>query len=123
MCYRFASSENSMSVDGGATWSSVDDKLITILDPNPTYTWSGNTDTSWTTGSNWAGGTAPSLNNGTENIIIPGGKPNYPVLPDADWSINQLTIDAGASLTIGANNLTINVPSATTAPSLYPEVG
>jgi hypothetical protein len=97
-----------LSVDGGTTWSSVDDKLITILDPNPTYTWSGNTDTSWTTGSNWAGGVAPSLNDGTENIIIPGGRPNYPVLPATDWSINQLTIDAGASLTIGPNNLTIN---------------
>ena len=97
-----------LSVDGGATWTSVDDKLITILDPNPTYTWSGNTDTSWTTGSNWAGGVAPSLNDGTENIIIPSGRPYYPVLPAANWSINQLTIDAGASLTIGANNLTIN---------------
>ncbi len=97
-----------MSVDGGTTWNSVDDKLITILDPNPTYIWSGGTDTNWATGSNWAGGTAPSLNDGTENIIIPGGRPNYPILPNTDWSINQLTIDIGASLTIGANNLTIN---------------
>ncbi|MBP7494532.1 MAG: hemagglutinin, partial [Spirochaetales bacterium] len=97
-----------LSVNGGTVWTSVDDKIITILDTNPTYVWNGNTNTSWTTDTNWAGGTAPSLNDGTENIIIPSGCSQYPVLPAVAWSINQLTIDTGASLTIGANNLTIN---------------
>ncbi|GAB1482041.1 hypothetical protein MASR2M78_08560 [Treponema sp.] len=97
-----------MSVDGGVTWTILDDKLITVIDPNPTYTWSGATSGVWTLGSNWSGGTAPSLNNGTENIIIPNGCLNYPTLPAALWSINNLTIDTAANLSIGANNLTIN---------------
>ncbi len=97
-----------MSVDGGITWTILDDKIVTVMDPNPTYTWDGSASTTWTDGANWAGGTAPSLNNGTENIIIPNGCPNYPVLPAVPWSINNLSVDSSATLTLGANNLTIN---------------
>ena len=96
-----------MSVDGGSTWTIVDDKYITVVDFNPTFTWDGSAGTDWTAGANWAGGAAPSANDGTENIVIPNGCANYPVLPATDWSINQLTIDTSASLTVAANNLTI----------------
>ncbi|MEM5947093.1 FlgD immunoglobulin-like domain containing protein [Spirochaetia bacterium 38H-sp] len=96
-----------MSVDGGTTWTSVDDKIIQILDPNPTYVWDGDTSTSWADGNNWAGGTAPSLNDGTENIIIPNGCSFYPVL-SANWSINNLDINTSASMDLSDYNLTVN---------------
>ena len=96
-----------MSYDNGTTWNVVDNKVITITDPNPTYVWSGGTSESWVLAGNWSGGTAPSANDGSENIMVPNGCAHYPLLPGTNWNIRNLTIDAAASITVGANNLTV----------------
>jgi len=98
-----------LSFDGDVTGDVTDDKIITIRTTSATFVWEGGTSTDWTTATNWAGGVAPGANDGSENIIIPivtTGN-DYPVMPAVDWSINNLSVDATATLTLGANNLTV----------------
>ncbi|MEN9568990.1 MAG: hypothetical protein RL172_221, partial [Bacteroidota bacterium] len=65
-----------------------------------TFTWSGTTNSNWTTTSNWTGGVGyPSAP--TEVAIINSGAPNMPNIPTGTAvSVYQLTLGAGASLTM-----------------------
>ena len=96
-----------MSFDGGATWSVIDDKTITIQDTGGTssYTWTGATSIVWATGTNWLGGTSPGAGAATYNITITA-LGSMPTLAAA-LTANNLTIEAGATLTTGNNNLTV----------------
>lgn len=67
-------------------------------------TWTGNINTNWNNPSNWIPGLLPSIN---EDIIIPGGRSNYPIL-DSSHEINSLTIESGASITQEAGLLVVN---------------
>lgn len=60
-------------------------------------TWSGAVSTVWTDAANWAEGLVPTA---TDSVRIPAGRPNYPVLA-ADVNIARLTVDDGASATLG----------------------
>ncbi len=97
-----------LSFDGDTTGDVTDDNITSILTTSTVFVWEGGTSTVWTDGTNWAGGLAPSANDGTESIVIPiVTSANYPVLP-AVWSIDDLSIDSTASLTLAGDNLTIN---------------
>jgi len=65
--------------------------------------WLGTTSTDWHTDSNWCGGVPTAAT----NVIIPAGG-NQPEI-SADAVCNNLTVNAGATLTIvGSNTLTVN---------------
>ena len=66
--------------------------------------WTGNTNTSWTTASNWSTSAVP---NQFSNVTIASGTPFQPTI-SASQSMKTLTIDAGASLTVATGvNLTV----------------
>ncbi|MDC7233159.1 MAG: FlgD immunoglobulin-like domain containing protein [Spirochaetales bacterium] len=66
------------------------------------FIWDGSTDNDWFDGTNWAGGTVPGP---TDNPTIPVVGTVYPILTRAVSGgvdgINNLTIQAGASLDLG----------------------
>ncbi|MBB3842154.1 hypothetical protein FHS57_006185 [Runella defluvii] len=70
-----------------------------------TITWTGATDTDWATGTNWSTNVAPTNAN---KVNIPGSLVRYPVL-NTNASIQNLVVEAGATLTVNASKeLTIN---------------
>ncbi len=64
--------------------------------------WVGTTSSDWNTGSNWSCGVVPAAGS---SITIPSGAPNNPNigLSGANASIKDLTIDAGATLTMSSS--------------------
>ncbi|MBN1523636.1 MAG: hypothetical protein JW904_04065, partial [Spirochaetales bacterium] len=99
-----------MSYSGaGGPYVVTDDKIITILDSNTTYTWTGNNGTAWNNNLNWS----PNTNfpdTLTENAVIPSAPSNQPnINGGAALLINNLTIASGASVTISPTySLTVN---------------
>ena len=61
-------------------------------------TWSGFSDSTWRTDTNWSKATVPVL---TDNIIIPSDTPNYPTITTA-VSVNSVSIEDNASLVFSA---------------------
>ncbi|MBK8608403.1 MAG: hypothetical protein IPL84_00155 [Chitinophagaceae bacterium] len=66
------------------------------------YTWLGTTNSAWNTTSNWAGGVVPP--SGAQITIATVG--TDPILP-GPITIGKLMLNAGTTLYIGANNLTM----------------
>jgi N-acetylneuraminic acid mutarotase len=65
------------------------------------FTWIGVTNSDWTVGSNWCGGTVPGA---SDDAIIPGGTPFSATLPSGiTTSVRTLTITTNATVTIGTN--------------------
>jgi hypothetical protein len=64
--------------------------------------WTGGTNTSWALPSNWGGCAIPAC--GIDATITPSSS-NQPVLPAGNYYVNNITINAGATLTLqaGAN--------------------
>jgi hypothetical protein len=60
-------------------------------------TWTGIVSTDWNDAGNWICNTIPV---NTTNVVIPGGLTNYPVVNVGSSPLNNLTIQAGASLTV-----------------------
>ncbi len=70
---------------------------------NPDYiSWNGSVDSDWQTTGNWDGGNIPTS---SDDITIPNGMPNYPVIDDGTTTAecNNITIESGASVTIAPN--------------------
>ena len=78
---------------------------------NGSVFWDGSTDTSWDTSLNWSTNTAPTS---TSDILIRDGLSNYPVVSETTGvAINNLTVDANASLSINnGGSLIVNGTSA-----------
>ncbi|RLD49370.1 MAG: hypothetical protein DRI94_11295, partial [Bacteroidetes bacterium] len=74
-----------------------------------TISWTGAVSTNWQTAGNWDSGTIPTSG---EDVTIPGSLTNYPVINNGISTIalcNNLTIDAGASVTINPDGyMTVN---------------
>lgn len=90
------------ALDGDTiTYLDDNDAVVTDSGSNKTViTWSATASTtSWTTGSNWVGGTAPDGAK-LESVIIQSST-NYPVLT-AHTEVGELTVNATASITINA---------------------
>lgn len=64
-----------------------------------TVTWTGGNNTSWTLPANWGGCNAPVC--GINAVIVPASL-NQPSLPAGNYYVNNLTINAGATLTLQA---------------------
>ena len=83
-----AARANMIASDG---WSFTDGGLLT------TFTWSGSTDTEWNDSSNWQDGFDSDC---TLDVSIPVVT-NYPIIDSAtEVTVDNLTINAGASLTV-----------------------
>jgi hypothetical protein len=76
--------------------------------PFSTITWKGSIDTDWTNGSNWSGGNSPTV---LDDILILNVA-NAPIIASA-VSVNNATVNPGASLTISSagslNSSTLNL--------------
>ena len=73
----------------------IDDIVISYY-----TTWSGATDTDWSTTTNWTNGIPTS----SYNVTIPTGLSNYPTISSSTTAnCYDLTIESGASLTIQSN--------------------
>lgn len=64
-----------------------------------TVTWTGGNNTSWTLPANWGGCNAPVC--GINAVIVPASL-NQPTLTAGNYYVNNLTINAGATLTLQA---------------------
>lgn len=72
-------------------------------------TWNGSVSTNWSTDANWNGGYAPAP---VDTAIVPTGVPNFPAL-SAATSIGGVSVADGATLTLGAFDLTASANVAT----------
>lgn len=77
---------------------------VATLSVNATGSWIGVTSTNWNTASNWCG----AVPTATTDVIIPAGAPNMPNLSAGTGEAHNITINGGASLTIGAGG-TLNI--------------
>ncbi|GAB5525869.1 MAG: hypothetical protein Roseis2KO_37410 [Roseivirga sp.] len=80
--------------------------FLTVCDQTGGNTWTGNVDTDWNNGSNWSNCTVPGLGEDITIADVSAGSNNFPVL-DQSRSYGSLTVDNGATITLGANTLTL----------------
>jgi hypothetical protein len=67
---------------------------VTVL-PAGTCIWTGSINTDWTNVGNWNCAGIPTI---TSEVLIPTGKPNYPVI-NLNVEIKKITIETGTSVT------------------------
>jgi hypothetical protein len=96
------------SLDENGAWSLDNEVAFTggTLNTN-TNNWTGNSNTVWTNTANWSAGAVPTT---TTNVVIPAGRPNYPVITNGvTANCKNIKIDPGASVTINTGgNLKVN---------------
>ncbi len=68
-------------------------------------TWTGVVDTSWNTAGNWSDGQVPTA---TTDVTIPAGTPFAPTTSGTVRPTRDLTVQSGATLTLGGGGLNIN---------------
>ncbi len=92
----FSNSTSGFTIDFGAA------SPINYTAAGTTVTWTGGTNTSWTLASNWGGCTPPIC--GISAVVTPSST-NQPAVIAGNFYVNDLTINAGATLTLlaGAN--------------------
>lgn len=69
-----------------------------------TIQWTGDTDTNWSVITNWSPQEIPDANN---DVIIPNGRPNYPIL-DVDAGAKNLTMGSDASIDLNGFLFALN---------------
>jgi hypothetical protein len=99
----FSTGRLALSWDGGANYTASDDKVLSIDDPGLVF-WTGNNSINWGTAANWSSGSVPAIAN---RVLIPAGATRAPTL-DVAGQAQELTIESGATLTTGANTLTVS---------------
>ncbi len=67
--------------------------------------WLGVISSSWNNAGNWCGGIPTS----TTNVVIPSGTANSPVIDLATAAVNNITVDAGATLSFTGTSNTLDV--------------
>ncbi len=70
----------------------------------PGITWTGATNNTWSTGSNWQGGSAPGS---TQVAVIPGSLGNYPIITSGTITTGSINIASGASVTVSGGTLQV----------------
>lgn len=75
--------------------------------PATPYVWTGITDNKWNTASNWSSNSIPPAGS---NIVIPYVQ-RAPSLSSSDFSVNNLSINGGASLTVSKNFTIAGTPA------------
>ena len=71
---------------------------------SPVATWSGAVDTAWTTAGNWSTGAVPT---NTTDVVIPAATPRAPFITTPTANARDLTVAAGATLTVGTAGLVL----------------
>lgn len=64
--------------------------------------WTGTTSTDWNAASNWSTAVVPG---GTTRVTVPGSLSRYPVIGSGSYSVSDLIIQSGASLTVSGATL------------------
>jgi hypothetical protein len=83
--------------------ATLDDKQWMLADySSAKNTWNGTT-TEWGNVANWTYGTVPDS---TNNVLIPAGKPYYPILT-ADVELGTFEMESGASMNAVSYNMTL----------------
>jgi hypothetical protein len=90
----FSNSTSGFTLDFSSTTAGV----INYTAPT-SVNWTGGSNTVWTTTANWGGCVAPSC---TVDGIVTTASSNQPVLTTGTYTVNNLTINPGASLTLNA---------------------
>lgn len=68
------------------------------------YVWNGNVNSQWNVANNWTPNGVP---NGNNEITIPNGRPNYPILTDAAGA-GDLIMESATSIDLNGNLLALN---------------
>lgn len=91
-----------VNVDATNLCGTTSNSIAVTIDNNCVYTWIGVTSTEWNTGSNWSLGYAPAS---TNNIVIPSGTPFAPTVSATTSTAGAVTINSGATVTIGGTGI------------------
>jgi hypothetical protein len=75
-----------------------------------TRSWNGSASTDWFTAANWDGGLVPAT---ADSVTIPGSAPHQPLLT-AGVTVGGVTVQNGATVDVGAFDLTANADVLTT---------
>ncbi|MBE0663288.1 MAG: T9SS type A sorting domain-containing protein [Bacteroidales bacterium] len=86
-------------------WSGAGGSYTMAYQKTDELTWQGDISTNWNTAGNWDGNVVPD---NTFDVIIPTGAVRQPYVSSANASCKNLTLNSGATLTIGAYNLEID---------------
>ena len=89
--------------DAQGKWSITNYKTVNVLTPT-IFSWTGAVSTDWNNAANWATNSIPAS---TNNVTIPAGLSRYPVISSGTATAKDLTIAAGASLTINGGTLDV----------------
>ena len=73
------------------------------IEPGELIAWTGAEDAAWGNAANWDRSRAPIA---TDKVSVPAGAPHQPVLA-ADVAVAELTVEEGASLSLGGRKLTV----------------
>src|SRR6185437_312121 len=90
----FSATAGTLSVTFGATGSAV-----------PPKTWTGAVSTDWGTPGNWSPAGVPTA---TDSVIVPSGTANSAVIRATAYSVDGLSIQAGAIVTMDTASLVVN---------------
>jgi PKD repeat protein len=85
----------------GACESDTITQLVSVAATS--HIWTGLVDSSWGNPGNWSNNVVPSTSCTEIDVVIPSGTPNDPVV-DGHYNINNLTVQAGARLTVNQND-------------------
>ncbi len=75
----------------------LNDNQLAYYNIVTTY-WTGAQDTQWTNANNWSAGIVPTITD-PAIVVIPAGKPNYPVI-STTVQANSISLEAATSLTV-----------------------
>jgi len=102
--YRYRLDDNAGSICGQTTTTRVNYKPQVRLIFKSTTTWNGSVSTDWFNQNNWDA-FVPTQE---MNVLIPSGTTNIPIIAAAGAVAKNITIDAGATLTlVGTSNIDI----------------
>jgi len=111
-----------LTTSGGSCGTTTAAKSITVN--TCTNTWLGTT-AQWNLGSNWTSGSFP--NSCSDDAIIPSGLTNYPLIGTATFTVGNLTIQSGATITVnaplGGLNVCGNLTGGTTTDAVVTGTG
>ncbi len=84
-----------VTVTGAGGCNQSANVTVTVL-PTGVSLWTGAVDTDWNNAGNWNCGLIPTT---TSEVVIPAGKPNYPVIT-LNVEIKKITVDPSTSVTV-----------------------
>jgi hypothetical protein len=90
-----------VTVTNGCSTSAPRDYLITV---NPRGSWTGLVNSDWFNNNNWS---CPGIPTSTSDVVIPASASHMPVITGTGAVCRGMTIQSGASLDLGSQNLDV----------------